>query len=1072
MNKLNRCRITSVLALVIFSTLQASVVPDSTEIQYLSGKGCDDTVDWEFYCTGGRRAGEWTTIQVPSNWELQGFGGYNYGHDRPKLDEQGKYRTRFKLDSSWATKRVLLVFGGVMTDTQVWVNGRSAGPIHQGGFYEFEYDITDLVKCEGDNLLEVTVSKVSADKSVEAAERQADYWVFGGIYRPVWLAAVPQTSIDWTAVDARADGLFMMDVHLRGVVEEGQIAARIIDDTNLSLGSEFVTKVAAGAETVRIQTQVVNQQNWTAETPHLYTVALELRQDGKTVHNIRERFGFRTFEVRPGEGLYLNGSRIMLKGVCRHSFWPDTGRCLSEKICYDDVRLIKSMNMNAVRMSHYPPDRDFLRACDELGLYVLDELAGWQKPPYDTGIGRKLVAEMVRRDVNHPCILFWDNANEGGWNKELDREFALYDPQNRPVLHPWESSSGVNTAHYRSYDQHKTLAEGKLVRQSGQEYRQGDLYMPTEFLHGLYDGGHGAGLNDFWQATKQSKLGVGGFLWALVDEGVIRTDKDGIYDNDGNHAPDGIVGPHRQKEGSFYTIKEIWSPVQIDLEVIGDDFSGHIPVSNDYSFTNLRQCEFTWSWIDFGGPFDDKSVVIRQTDKQAGPDVEPGSKGELTINLPEGWRGRDALRLTARGPGGEELWTWTWAMGDLTIDVKDRVAKGGSRPVARIDGNRLVVTNDEARFEFDRTNGRLMSVEREGQAMAFGNGPRFVPDGDVANPTIPIVSARADRAESGNGAANTIDGQLGTRWSAEGDGVMIVFDLGRVKAIPEVAISWQKGNARQARFELAVSADGQNWQEVYRGQSSGQTDQLEHYRLDTVSGRYIRLTGRGNTENNWTSIQEFQVVDHESAPDRQGPEVKYGKEGADYVIECKGKDHQFTWTVYPSGWLGLSWEMELEGAYDTFGITFDCPEDQMAGKTWLGAGPYRVWKNRLRGTSLGVWHMDYNDPIPGQTYAVPEFKGYFANLNWLKLDTHTGVITAVADHDLADTLYFRVGKPQFGINPSNTQVAFPEGEVSFLHAIPPIGTKFKPADQLGPESQKNVAQGRYRGQLYFNFGKR
>ena len=209
--------------------------------------------------------------------------------------------------------------------------------------------------------------------------------------------------------------------------------------------------------------------------------------------------------------------------------------------------------MNAVRMSHYPPDEHFLDACDELGLYVLDELAGWQKPPYDTEIGKKLVREMVTRDVCHPCILFWDNGNEGGWNRELDNQFALYDPQNRTVLHPWEKFNGVDTAHYRNYETtRKKLSDSTL-------------FMPTEFLHGLYDGGLGAGLDDYWKLMYASPVGAGGFLWALLDEGVVRTDKNGQIDVAGNQAPDGIVGPYRQKEASFYTVKEIWSPVHIEL---------------------------------------------------------------------------------------------------------------------------------------------------------------------------------------------------------------------------------------------------------------------------------------------------------------------------------------------------------------------------------------------------------------------------------------------------------------------------------------------------------------------------
>jgi len=119
-----------------------------------------------------------------------------------------------------------MVFEGVMTDTEVFVNGKLAGPIHQGGFYRFSYDITDLVK-EGDNTLEVNVSKVSANSSVEQAERQSDYWVFGGIYRPVYLEALPAEYIDWTSVDAKADGTFLLDVHLQHIDQADNVTAQI-----------------------------------------------------------------------------------------------------------------------------------------------------------------------------------------------------------------------------------------------------------------------------------------------------------------------------------------------------------------------------------------------------------------------------------------------------------------------------------------------------------------------------------------------------------------------------------------------------------------------------------------------------------------------------------------------------------------------------------------------------------------------------------------------------------------------------------------------------------------------------
>src|SRR5690606_15717626 len=214
-------------------------------------------------------------------------------------------------------------------------------------------------------------------------ERQADYWNFGGIFRPVWLEALPTRFIDRVAIDARADGTFAADVFLGGKKPgRGALRLRLFDAEGRVVDEPASLSVQAGAERVRIVTRVTDPATWTAETPHLYRAEFTLLEGGENAgsssaeHVITERFGFRTFELRPGEGLFLNGRKIVLKGVNRHSFWADTGRTLSPLRQREDVRLMKEANMNAVRMSHYPPDAEFLDICDELGLYVLNELAG------------------------------------------------------------------------------------------------------------------------------------------------------------------------------------------------------------------------------------------------------------------------------------------------------------------------------------------------------------------------------------------------------------------------------------------------------------------------------------------------------------------------------------------------------------------------------------------------------------------------------------------------------------------------------------------------------------------------
>ncbi|HSC37420.1 MAG TPA: hypothetical protein VLD19_06105, partial [Chitinophagaceae bacterium] len=199
------------LMIVILLLANMGLYAQETQVQYLSGTGKDHTVPWQFFCTAGRHSGEWTTIPVPSNWELQGFGKYNYGLDKDSVrgKEQGLYKYEFAVPAAWKNKQVSIVFEGSMTDTEVKINGRSAGPIHQGAFYRFKYDISGLLKYGTEkNLLEVTVSKHSANESVNGAERKCDFWIFGGIFRPVYLEALPAQHITRVAIDAKANGHF------------------------------------------------------------------------------------------------------------------------------------------------------------------------------------------------------------------------------------------------------------------------------------------------------------------------------------------------------------------------------------------------------------------------------------------------------------------------------------------------------------------------------------------------------------------------------------------------------------------------------------------------------------------------------------------------------------------------------------------------------------------------------------------------------------------------------------------------------------------------------------------------
>ncbi|MET0393776.1 MAG: glycoside hydrolase family 2 TIM barrel-domain containing protein [Chitinophagaceae bacterium] len=692
-------------AIVLTGFLFANLYGQQTEKLYLSGTGSDHTVDWEFFCTAGMNAGKWTTIPVPSCWELQGFGKYDYGFakDSVRGKEKGLYKYRFTVPAAWKNKTVRIVFEGSMTDTEVKVNGQSAGETHQGAFYAFRYDVTPLLKFGEENLLEVTVAKHSANESVNAAERRADFWIFGGIFRPVYLEALPATHLDDLSIDAKADGDFTAFFSATGFADKATVQVYAADGT--LYGAAEALNYGDQRSLFLAMHKFGRPRQWSPEFPYLYKAVFTIYQKGKPLHTVTQQFGFRTVQVKERDGIYVNGVKVKMKGVNRHSFRPESGRTTSRQVSIEDVLLLKDMNMNAVRMSHYPPDDHFLDICDSLGLFVMDELAGWHGH-YDTPAGGKLVKEMLAHDANHPSIVFWANGNEGGHNFDLDTLFRLYDIQKRPVVHPWQLFGGFETQHYREYN----YGIGN--------YDHGHaIVMPTEFLHGQYDGGHGAGLEDYWEKMWQAPLSAGGFLWDFADQGVVRRDKGDSLDTDKSRGADGIVGPHHEKEGSYYAIKEIWSPVHMEPKEITPGFDGRLQIENRYHYTNINQCRFTWKIKKLGSGQEKTGTMIS-------PSIAPGAKGHLAIALPAGWKDYDVWYVTAYGPDKKEIFTWSFPIVRPNTVAAVMVQKQGpSRPGLEQTDSLYKVAANGTTLSFNRYSGVLQQVATPKGTIPFGNGP-------------------------------------------------------------------------------------------------------------------------------------------------------------------------------------------------------------------------------------------------------------------------------------------------------------------------------------------------------------
>ena len=919
------------LLILCATLLMAEGWSQQTQVQYLSGTGKDDMVNWQFKCSGGANAGRWTTIGVPSCWELQGFGKYDYGFSKETTrgKESGDYQYEFKANPTWKNKVVNIVFEGVATDATIKINGQEVGT-HQGAYYSFKFDITKLLKFDGSNLLEVHVAKHSANESVNDAERRGDFWLFGGIFRPVFLEILPMIHIQNIGIDAKADGSFMAVVNTESKPDE--VKMQLYDEDGIKFQKAVSYFWDRPSSKMVLKAKFLNAKQWSSEFPNMYKAVFSIYKGGILVHTVSKKFGFRTVESKQRDGIYVNGVKMKFKGVNRHSFWPTSGRTTSKQLSIEDVQLMKDMNMNAVRMSHYPPDGHFLDVCDSLGLFVMDELAGWHGH-YDTPTGKKLIDEMIEHDENHPSIIFWANGNEGGHNLELDT-FFKNDLQQRPVVHPWQLFNGIETQHYREYN----YGIGN--------YNHGhDIVMPTEFLHGLYDGGHGAGLEDYWEAMWHDPLSAGGFLWDFADEGVVRKDKHDSIDTDGNHGADGIVGPFHEKEGSYFTIKEVWSPIHFEKKEITPAFDGKLDVENRYSFTNTKECTFSWKLqsLNWHGTPDYESTT-NMSGKVASPNIAPKAKGQLSLTLPKDWNQFDVLNITVKDPRGNILFVWSFKISKPKKIVDDLLKQQSDKEIKwELKDSVYKINANNIHFSINKNTGVLSDiVSAHGREIPLGNGP--------------IIQE----------AANNFS-------------------------------------------DFTIVRDGRNV--------------------------VIRST--------------------------------YNKSKSYNVLE---------WTVFPNGWLKMKIDYFPSDYFTSFvGANFSFPDSMMGAMRYIGDGPYRVWKNRMKGTRFGKWQKEYNNTETGEQWNYPEFKGYYSNLYWAEFICSNQDIFTVATE--TEDLFLRLFTPAWKTDQwHNYEPTFPKGDISFMQGISSIGTKTQRNITTGPMGDKNIfydydkdPKRALKMVLYFNF---
>lgn len=588
-----------------------------------------DTRPKDFYkpsfYTGG-----WADINVPGNWERQGYGTAIYVNETYEFDDKmfnfkknpplvpseenevGAYRRTFTIPAGWEGRRVILCCEGVISFYYAWVNGEFLG-YNQDSKTPAEWDITDKLK-KGENTIALEVYRWSAGAYLECQ----DMWRLSGIERDVYLYSTPKQYIaDYKVTsilekNTYKDGVFELDVTVEG-------AAAGIATVAYELQNEAGKTVLNGSQPVKSrglsnlitfdEKRIPDVEKWSAEHPNLYTLILELKDaNGKVTEVTGTKVGFRTSEIKDGR-FCINGVPVLVKGVNRHEH-SQLGRTVSKELMEEDIKLMKQHNINTVRNSHYPAHPYWYQLCDRYGLYMIDEA---NIESHGMGYGPASLAKdstwltahmdrthrMYERSKNHPAIVIWSLGNEAGNGINFERTYDWLKSveKNRPVQYE-RAEENYNTdiycRMYRSVDVIKEYVARK------------DIYRPfilCEYLHAM--GNSCGGMKEYWDVFENEPMAQGGCIWDWVDQSFREVDQDGnwywTYGGDygpkdvpsfGNFCCNGLVNAVREPHPHLLEVKKIYQNIKSTLV---DKKNLTIRVKNWFDFSDLNEYLLHWS---------------------------------------------------------------------------------------------------------------------------------------------------------------------------------------------------------------------------------------------------------------------------------------------------------------------------------------------------------------------------------------------------------------------------------------------------------------------------------------------
>jgi len=686
---------------------------------------------------------DWKKIRVPSHWVMEGF-----------TTEKGvaAYRLHFRIPESFRNQRIKLVFDGVYSGAEVWLNGNRCGS-HQGGFAPFELDVTEAARVGAENLLAVRVTEETLSSHFDDMSHYADF-PLSGIFRSVHLVAIPSTHLRRFHVNTTfnpdyRDATLSLDLSVENESEDASVATLVLqlrdpEGQIISLSQDHfdLSLESWSRREWKVSIPVTSPQHWEAEHPLLYTLVARLVRRGTTIETVSRRIGFRQVEVR-GTQLLINGRPVKLRGVAYYEADPLRGRVITPEISRRDLEMMKEANLDAFRTEVMLPAEELYNQADEMGFYVeaespfcwVDESSDLRYLP----LFIQHTAEILDRDRSHPSVIIWSLANESTWGPDFEAalRFVKKNDPSRPLSAGQSARLDLDTMHNPV-----TLARMKerenvpvpILWDESFCIFQGHLWGDTREM--WLDPGdrdyYISPLIEVWDAVQTSKNVQGSMIWAWVDDiflvpgrdseygrsaiGRPEHPLDGIYHMAGRgivgDAPWGIVDGWRRKKPEFWHVKMLMSPVHMRQRALPGWQPGSpaiFTVENRYDFTNLSELRLEWSLGSHGG-------VLR-------PDVGPHTSKSISLPLPSDTKAGDSLSLRWTTDGGRLVAPFRIRLGiPLPATSKDQ----SFHPVRYLheslwlEGPLERFLGDNFEITFDASSGLIRRALVNGRSVIYG----------------------------------------------------------------------------------------------------------------------------------------------------------------------------------------------------------------------------------------------------------------------------------------------------------------------------------------------------------------